>query len=346
MKKTFYFLAAALLVAAASCNKEDSETVQNEQPDTSKEQADTVTLSINVSSGDTKSTSNWDEASISTLSVYVFDSNGDLSGSGTVSGSTTLDVTCTTGNGKSIYAIANKTLSNIDELSDITSATTVLTDNTDGKFVMSGWLTGQTITRSTSFSISISRAAAKITIDNVNNYLADPDNSGEYIDILVKKIFLINVPIGNYLFCSDNALDYSSTMTWGNIAGYNGDYTTYLSDEINTTLTSNNRSLNSTSATNIRTYYCYPNPTEVDEDEGESTKYLTRLVVETVIEGKTYYYPVTFENVERNKNYFINCVQIFNLGSDDPDEPIVESAASFSVTVENWNQVNTGAQNI
>jgi hypothetical protein len=83
------------------------------------------------------------------------------------------------------------------------------------------------------------------------------------------------------------------------------------------------------SYTNEHYFYCYPNLTD--------TK--TRLVVEAVVGGYTYYYPVTLDAVDANTSYDYN-LTITRLGSDSPDVPVEEGTVTFTVTVKDWVQQN------
>lgn len=344
MKKRFTSFAAAfaLVVAAIlSCNKHDGESV--ESGDSSQEQSDSVTLSISVSNAYTKSTADWYDDEISSLSAYIFDADGALAASGTVSKATSLDVTCTTGSGKTIYVIANKTLSAINTLSDILTATSSLTDNTSSSFVMSGSLLDTEIQSSSSFNIPISRAAAKVSIDDVINEMSDP--AYQDVTFTVTGIYLLNAPIGDYLFCSADSLAYASDISWGNKGKYDSNYSTYLTDTVGKEI-SYGSSLSKATSDYVHTFYCYPNPTEMDETAGEATEYMTRLVVEVQLGTQTYYYPITLESVERNRWYHFTSFTIRLRGSTDPNQPITDAAVEYSVTIKNWVEVDMGEQEI
>ena len=77
--------------------------------------------------------------------------------------------------------------------------------------------------------------------------------------------------------------------------------------------------------------FCFPNHTDSDSFSGiQFTPRKTRLVMSGSISGKTYYYPITFDSIERNTSYSVNIV-IKNPGSTDPDTPV--STRELSVTI-------------
>ena len=77
-------------------------------------------------------------------------------------------------------------------------------------------------------------------------------------------------------------------------------------------------------------FYCLPNNT--------NTK--TRLVIEALIGDRTYYYPITLEEVESNKSYSYN-VTLRHLGTDSPDQPLEYGDVDFALEVTPWIEVKT-----
>ena len=59
-------------------------------------------------------------------------------------------------------------------------------------------------------------------------------------------------------------------------------------------------------------------------------------MVETVISGKTFYYPVTLPVIEPNHTYEITDIRISRLGSTSPDIPVEVGAAQLLVTIKSW----------
>ena len=67
----------------------------------------------------------------------------------------------------------------------------------------------------------------------------------------------------------------------------------------------------------------------------------TRLVVEAMLAGRKTYYPVTLENVERNRHYAVT-LTVSNFGVDHPEDlPDKYADIGFSLAVEEWGEGTT-----
>ena len=86
-------------------------------------------------------------------------------------------------------------------------------------------------------------------------------------------------------------------------------------------------------------FYYYPNPlpASLDTRSGTWTRRKTRLVLEAQIGDRTYYYPVTLPESQRNRTYLIEEAVIRSLGSLDPerDEPDALDI-TFSTSTDDW----------
>ena len=86
-------------------------------------------------------------------------------------------------------------------------------------------------------------------------------------------------------------------------------------------------------------FYYYPNPlpASLDTRSGTWARRKTRLVLEAQIGDRTYYYPVTLPESQRNRTYLIEEAVIRNLGSLDPekDEPGAIDV-TFSTSPDDW----------
>ena len=86
-------------------------------------------------------------------------------------------------------------------------------------------------------------------------------------------------------------------------------------------------------------FYFYPNPlpASLDTRSGTWTRRRTRLVLEAQIGDRTYYYPVTLPESQRNRTYLIEEAVIRTLGSLDPekDEP-GSIEVTFRTSTEDW----------
>lgn len=334
-----------MLVAATlfSCDKHENASQADTDADTTEEGK--VSLKVSVASASTKTTTAWAEEAISSLCVFVFNADGTLDGYGSAS-SSSLTLTCTTGAGKSIYAVTNKsiTVSNEDSytFSDLEGVTTDLSDNSSSALVMSGWVVDKEIVASESVEVPVYRAAAKVSVDKIINSISDAAYTGKTLKIT--GIYLVNAVVGAYPLC--DSLETYSSITWANKAEYvkSTTYDTYLYDKMSETVSSE--------YSTPHYFYCYPNPATENSADGEEWAEPTRLVIEATLDGDTYYYPITITTedsesgetygVRRNTYYRFSSITIKLRGSTSPDLPISDEEISFSVDVEDWDDAEMG----
>ena len=341
MKTNLITLAAAFGCAAAlsSCDRQDNVSTSAIEQDT-----ETVTLSVSVGNPSTKSTATWADEAISKLGVYIFDADGSYAASGyDDTGESTVDIECQTGSGKTIFALVNYTPDVKDTssltISDMMALTSDLSENSTSAFVMSGMEEDVEITTSSAITIDVYRVAAKVSIDKIVNAIADET----YIDstFTLKGIYLINAPVDGYPLCDLEVTSYTPS-TWMNKGGYvsSSTYDTYLYDSVGEVIKSDGI------YDTTHEFYCYPNFTENDSQDEEWCARKTRLVVEVDLGSDTYYYPISLDEVIRNKHYHFTSLTITLRGSTDPDYPIETENFSYSVKIEDWDDVEMGGLTI
>lgn len=81
--------------------------------------------------------------------------------------------------------------------------------------------------------------------------------------------------------------------------------------------------------------YTYPNSAEQTDMDGGSDD-TTKLIIETTLDGKTYYYPISLGYTQPNYAYTVHDIVLTRLGSTDPNIPVTTAACSFEVTVSEW----------
>ncbi|MBQ5528298.1 MAG: hypothetical protein IIU05_04520 [Bacteroidales bacterium] len=88
-------------------------------------------------------------------------------------------------------------------------------------------------------------------------------------------------------------------------------------------------------------YYMYgfPNPVPEASDAG-SKDWVTKLVIQTKVNGIRYYYPIGLKGMESNKTYVINNVTVSRLGSTSPDKYVSTASLSLSISVLDWTTGN------
>lgn len=87
-------------------------------------------------------------------------------------------------------------------------------------------------------------------------------------------------------------------------------------------------------------FYCYPNPSRKEYDMHDVASWSirsTRLVIETQVEGKSYYYQIQIPPMRRNTPYVAEEVVIRDLGSLDPEGIVPGSLEiTFAPAVQGW----------
>ena len=81
--------------------------------------------------------------------------------------------------------------------------------------------------------------------------------------------------------------------------------------------------------------YMYPNPAAQATQDGQSD-FTTKLIIETELQGETYYYPISLGYTQPNYAYTVQDVRITRLGSTDPNIPVTTAACTFTVRVSDW----------
>ena len=84
-------------------------------------------------------------------------------------------------------------------------------------------------------------------------------------------------------------------------------------------------------------FYSFPNTVATDRSGARTAGGKMRLVVKAKYNGRSYYYPVTLDAVERNKCYDV-ALNISGAGSVDPNVPVEKGSINVSVSVSDWEQ--------
>lgn len=302
------FIAAFAALAILGCNEKDVEMADVRGDEK-------IQLTVTLPGVVTKVTGAPSDDQVNDVQIFVFDKNGIYEAS-THSSSSTLSLTCTTGE-KQVVALVNAPLeSSVNNIAELRSRTAGLADCSADNIVMSGE-TVATLTASTTISMQVERLAAKVSVASVSTDFELDAHKG--LSFEIKSIYLVNVA-GDRAYLSDN-----TPATWYNKSMYiEGTSLEFLHDAVSDGSLADGETYDT-----VHFFYCYPNTT--------STK--TRLVVEAEVGGFTYYYPVTLDTVSPNTSYTYN-LTITRLGSDSPNEPVAEGAVNFTVTVKDWVQQN------
>ncbi|MDE6871310.1 MAG: FimB/Mfa2 family fimbrial subunit [Bacteroidales bacterium] len=314
MGKNYLCIAALAVVCASACEKNVSEAVQADMP---------AVLNISLPEAMTKVTDTSGEDRVEDMQVFVFKKDGSLDAYGKAAGGH-LSMSCTVGE-RDIVALVNApSYTDVKDYATLLGRFSDLKDNAPGRFVMSGQ-TACNVSSSTSVEVDVRRLVARISIASVKNEFTLPQYRDA--DFRITGIYLVNVA-GDRMYLSgdsdgiwynkmknDSSSDVSGLVYSGNLdvplmAGSSYSVTHY--------------------------FYCYPNAVLSDSSDPEWSARQTRLVVETSLDGKTYYYPVNIEGIASNHTYEISEMKITRIGSDSPDIPVSSDAVGFTVNVKDW----------
>lgn len=313
MKKRIYLAALAALALASCTEKNVDQTVKGEM----------VELEVKVPILETKLIGTAPhESTITSLQVFVFDkASGELEAY--KESINNLKLLCFAGE-KEIVAIVNApSLSDVTSLSDLQSRKSSFTDNTQLKLVMSGSVTKQLTAEDNQVTIDVTRLAARVNLTEVKNAMELEANRSK--DFVINGAYLINVA-GDKSY-----LTYSEPEIWYNKMRNEEDASYMISSSTKLLL-----KYDTTNPLNYY-YYCYPNPTATDANDGTWSPRKTRLVLEAALDGEVCYYPVTLSEVEQNTVYNISMV-ITRRGSASPDIPVTTDEATVTVNVLPWQE--------
>ena len=174
-------------------------------------------------------------------------------------------------------------------------------------------------------SLEVKRFASKVEIDAVK------DSIQYNHSLTINKIYLVNVNSNvNFDFTTE-----TKDMVYKQLGEYKSGESTitpFTYEEIS----SGNTLTSGQTYSTAHAFYCYPNPVKTETDDLK----FTRLVVEAMLDGSKYYYPVNIvggdKGIESNKVYKVTQMTIAGPGSSSPDVPVNKQNLTFKVVVADW----------
>lgn len=314
MRKIYFGFAAIAVMCASACER----NVDAGRPDSAP-----AVLDVSLTNAVTRVTDISGEDEVENMQVFVFKKDGSLDACAMASGGN-LSMSCTVGE-RDIVALVNApSCMDVKNYASLQEKFSDLKDNIPGRFVMGG-RTSCSISSSTSVELDVKRMVSRISIASVKNDFALPQY--READFRITGIYLVNVAGEMKYFSEDCGSLWYNKM--GNDFSSEVSSLTY-SGELDVPVTAG-------SSYNVQHYfYCYPNSTLSDSSDPVWTARQTRIVVETSLDGKTYYYPVNIEGMESNHTYEITEMRITRIGSDSPDVPVSSDVAGFAISVKDW----------
>lgn len=346
MKRTFEIILTifSLLGLVCGCGKDEDRA------------AGTGTLHLTLGIGDGDALTRADAYTTASdvekrgwCAVFVFNADGDLEDTRTVSETysypVTVDLKLTRG-GKTVAAVVNM------PSSDAASITTLAAlhayrfkmsndlNVAGGKYFQMVGETAVTVGDSpVSATLSVKRVAARVVLRTLYNSFAD---------MKINRIYLSNVA-GDW--CSDAP---ATVSTWYNVQGRSDrtrshiiDGSTYTAGLPELTYLDSGSYLyiNSSKSFTASPLYCYPNPVKTSSG-GYTSSFsgeYTNLVVDVTLlsNGATAYYLVPLNQttatypIEGNYSYTVD-LKIYSKGSDDPNTPVSGQGVSADIYIQDW----------
>lgn len=325
MRNIAFLAAVAATLCTVACNKELT-TAKVETPSEAVQLAD-LTLSIVGNAPATKSADadfDDDHSEVSNVQFFVFD--GEVLDAYKKIGSATSTTMTVKSGDKTVWAVVNAPdISNVTTLTQLKAVSSTLLNNTSN-FVMVGSNTG-TVPSEDPIEIEVKRIASRVVVKKVTAAFSNPAYASMSCKLV--KMFLINAP-------GDINLELTSApTTWYAKRAYEA--VTGLTDHLSTS--GSNYELNTSAFEAECRHYCYPNPTVADSQSTTWSARHTRMVIEVLLGSETFYYPITLPVLEPGKSYEIENLTITRKGSNNPDQPISLSDATFEISVKNWTVV-------
>lgn len=323
--KTCLVCLAALAVACEKSPCDKCGTAQEEKASESR-----VKVSVKAPAVATKSQTE-DEAAIGNCLLYVFDSStGELVYSFQDEDGT-FDFTAEAGS-YDFVAMANVPDSHPLSRAMLAQTPLLLASDSPGHFQMHGAEDGVRILGSKELSITVSRIVSKVDYEVTLNW-AHPEYAG--MDFCVKGVYMTNVA-GSYLIGGREVAD-----VWYNMMFYTPSSVSNLTFRQESVIMKQSDTLSSESP-----LYVFPNYAEDCHDVEAWSPRCTRMVLEAVLGGETYYYPVTLPGIDPNTAFEVSLV-ITGPGMRHPEdcEPVpARTGYSFTVLTLSWEmgeEINT-----
>lgn len=323
-KQTISMVMAAIAITAGavSCNKKEAMPA-------AENAGEKTEMTVNVDCGQFTKAGivAENEKKVNNVQIFVFRKDGELDAYASSETSSGIKISCTTGE-KDIVAIVNAPdLKSYSTKSDLLAAKSLLADNSLENFVMTGEKLDQPISAEDVVTIEVKRLVARVAVNKITPNFTSP--AYRDMEFKVVRIYAVNV-VGDICYSGS-----SEPTLWHNQMKYTaGETDALIYDDIeDTAMTPANPYSGS------RAFYVYPNRTETDSQSNTFGPRYTRLVIETTLGGKTYYYPVSIKGIERNKTYNITDLTITRPGSLSPDVPVTAYECTFGITVvEEWQE--------
>ena len=313
MKIRLCFAACVAALAMIGCNEKISGNSVSEESEVNVGQGE-VRLTVDVADPQTRIPGAYTDKKINKVQLFVFDKLGALEATATTT-TTSVSLTCRNGEKHLVALVNSNTLNDVKTLEDLSKRKLDLKNMSVGNEVMLGHLF-DTLKVDKKVLLTVDRLAAMVVI----NKLGVSFVSQQYFQkpVKIKAIYLINAA-GERSYMTDEP-----TTFWYNEGGYDP---LTCPDVIYDELEDEVIISGSQASYKAHYFYCYPNGQEKP----------TRLVIETEIDGETFYYPINIGTILAGNKYICS-LNIRNLGSYSPDVLVEEGTVTAMFTVSSWKE--------
>ena len=303
-----YLIAAALVIAATACTKQQLNTEADNLQATAEL---TVSLPqvITRASGET-------DANVKNFQVFIFQDDKLEATSWGPSAPQTLKLT--KGVKKVAVLVNHQKINDVSTYDELKARSFDLAANAPNALLMFGEDTLH-LSGNRSDIVDVSRLTARVELQKITNAL----ELEAYKDsvMTLKRVYLINA-VGERTVAGE----YENAK-WYNLGKFvSGECNGLLLEEAERQIQSEGSELN-------YCFYTYPN-------SGSSSP--VRLVAEIAIGSDIWYYPVTIPDVLANNRYIVSNLKITRIGVDDPDQKIDYAEGGISIEVKSWEDINVG----
>lgn len=308
--------AMAMLPIMASCNRNEF------SPATSENNKAQIRVSLKNTSTKASAETLDGEAKVNNLQVFVFrgEEFNEIDAYASASDTSSIILDCTSGP-RQIWAFVNcPDLSGKISKEFVMETPSYLSQNSSVTgFQMTG-SEDKTINGKDNVTIDVNRIASRVVLRKLTkNFKVESLNESSFS---VSKVFLLNAATSINYDMTNSTCFFNET-----------EYDISDNDKEKPFLVKTGTEFASAPGVYDKPLYLYVYPNDIEENGA------TCLVVETLIDGLTYYYPIVLPELKPNKSYEINDLVITRLGSDSPDQPVTTAEVNFSINVLDWTQV-------
>lgn len=322
MSKTNFIAAIAAACALVACTEKtvDLPSVNDDER---------VSVQLEAMTSETKTLLEADGDELNDLQFLLFDADGTLEAYKRETSVTKCDLVCTKG-WKTVVVIANsKTeLSSVETMEELKTYKSDLFENTATACVMEG-AAKVNVENSRTINVTLSRHVARIILNNLT-----VDFELDYLktaEVKLKAVYMINL-VGEKYFQSSEV----ESQVWYNKMNPDVVAKDIVYDDCGSVELTNGITYDTQ-----HRFFFYPNANHTDRTDTEWSPRATKCVVELLVDGTTYYYPMALTyNTYSNYDYLIN-LTITRLGSDSPDQTVIKNTLGNNIYVASWGESTT-----